>query len=228
MEHTAGFYSPKLDRFVVFNQAGPGKRGHDAFEMAVKRRAAEAREGAPGNVGRLQEWRIEAGRSVLQHAEEETRMTIRHEGAHQLFFTYGVHSRHHAENSWLIEGLASYYETAPPGGAQPARLGMLKEARANGRLIPLAELVNSRSPRGLYAFWGEKRVQLAYAQSWALVNFLMRERYRESFFDYLAFVRDPARVDDLASTPRIKVLADALGVDETELERLWNLYIETV
>ena len=228
LEHTAGFYSPKLDRFVVFNQATSGRRGGNAFELAFKRRAAEAREGAPGDLGRVREWRIEAGRSVMQYAEEQTRMTIRHEGAHQLFFTYGVHSRHHAENSWLIEGLASYFETVPPGGPQPDRLVMLKDARAKGGLIPLSELVNSRSPRGLYAFWGEQRVQLAYAQSWALISFLMRDQYRGDFFKYLEFVRDPAHVDDLASTPRVALLADSLGLDVAELQRLWELYLGAV
>ena len=107
-------------------------------------------------------------------------------------------------------------------------MSVLKKAQAKDRLIPLYELVNSRSPRGLYAFWGENRVQLAYAQSWALVGFLMRDQYREAFFDYLAFVREPAHIDVLAAEPRIKLLANALGMDVAELKRLWTLYVAQV
>lgn len=228
LEHTAGFYSPKIDRFVVFNQAAPGSRRANALQMVIRRRAAAQRRESFDNLGRVKDWEIQAGRNVVQQAEEQTRMTIRHEGAHQLFFTYGVHSRHHAENSWLIEGLATYCETVPPGGPQAQRMSVLKNAQAKDRLIPLSELVNSRSPKGLYAFWGDKRVQLAYAESWALVGFLMRDRYREAFFDYLAFVRDPAHIDALAATPRIKLLAEALDMDVAELERLWDFYVTQV
>ena len=228
LEHTAGFYTPKLDRFVVFNQIHADQRQIDQELVFEKIKAARKNAGAMVNMGRVKDWQIRAGRSVIQHAEEQTRMTVRHEGAHQLFFTYGVHSSHHAENSWLIEGLASFHETTPPGSPQAGRIALLKEAEAEDSLIPLAELVNSRSPRGLYTFWGDKRVQLAYAQSWALVNFLMREQHRKAFFSYMDYVRDPAHIDDLAANPRVDLLARSLGMDTTELERQWQWYIRSI
>jgi hypothetical protein len=224
LEHTAGFYSPKLDRFVVFNQATAQQNNPGSFFLAKTRAFRRSSDTTHGRAGDSPV----VGRSLKHHAEEQTRMTVRHEGAHQLFFTYGIHSRHHAENSWLIEGLASYYETAPPGGPQPKRRELLKSSLRDHNLIPLADLVNSRSPRGLYAFWGDRRVHLAYAQSWALVSFLMREQHRERFFDYLRYVRDPANIDELAGTPRIDLLAQSLGLKTDELEKRWDHYLGSI
>lgn len=226
LENSSGFYSPKLDRLIVFNQITSdqlkeAKRQFEKLE-ALYRDSATSRE----ELVQVELWRSDVARNILAHAESQTVYTLRHEGAHQLLFTYGVHSTQHAENSWLIEGLAVYCEQERIGDLPRDRVALLKRGLRDATLIPLGELVGSRSARGLFVFGNEERVWMAYTQSWALVHFLMQHRYREPFFDYIRQIRDPAFVDQLAATPRIEIVAAAIGLSPEQFERHFTTYLQ--
>ena len=77
--------------------------------------------------------------------------TIRHEGTHQLLFKYGIHSSHHVEHEWLVEGLATYCEMPRVGDIDRIRLGRVIEKQEDYALIPLEELVNARQTGGFMA-----------------------------------------------------------------------------
>ena len=226
LENSSGFYSPKLDRLIVFNQITSdqlkeAKRELEQLESLYRDGAASREE-----LDRLALWRSDVARNILGHAERQTVYTLRHEGAHQLLFTYGVHSTQHAENSWLIEGLAVYCEQERIGDLPRDRVALMKRGLRDATLIPLKELVGSRSARGLFVFGNEERVWMAYTQSWALVHFLMQHKFRDQFFAYIGQIRDPAFVEQLAATPRIEMIAAAIGLSPDQFERRFTTYIQ--
>ena len=105
----------------------------------------------------------------------QTLGVIAHEGMHQYL------SRHVSAPlpAWLNEGLATYCEAVDLAGDTPRftpqhnlfRMNSLREALAEGRLIPLGELLNTDA--GTILTQGEsQRTRTYYAQSWALIAYL--------------------------------------------------------
>ncbi len=225
MESSSGFYSPQLDRLVIFNQISSAQLREARERMDLQERAFRRTATDPEALEALAAWRRDTERNLQRYAEEQTQFTLRHEGAHQLFFTYGVHSTHQAENTWLVEGLAVFCEASRVGLREPDRVSTVKGHARDETLIPLAELLASRSPRGFFVYGGAERVSLAYAQSWSIVHFLMQPQYREGFFDFIRFVRDPANVQAVATRPQIELLAEFLSMSPESFERLWREYI---
>jgi len=154
-----------------------------------------------------------------------TLLTVRHESAHQLLFTLGVHSQHRIENEWLMEGLASYCETPELGGIDPLQANLLQYQRQRGRLIPIRDLVNHRSDRGLLAY---KPAQLAYGESWSLVHFLMQDAYRKDFFAYIRYLRDTDSFQAVRREERFLTLCRHLGLSPGELEREWMTHVQSL
>lgn len=225
MESTAGFYSPRLDRLVLFNQRA-SERVAD-LRRQVEEEEARHRAGrlSPEVEARLREWRRETEQDIERLAETQTRTTIRHEGAHQLFYDYGIHSRHGIEGEWLIEGLATFCETLPLGAEDPLRLRSLREALDEGRLIGLEELVDLRDDAGLMSFGVHERIGLAYDQSWGLVYFLMQPEYRNSFFDYLRYLRDRNNFQAIRKAGQLAVLCRFLRLEPNELWERWLAFV---
>jgi len=126
----------------------------------------------------------------------QTLGVIAHEGMHQYL------SRHISAPlpAWLNEGLASYCEAVDLAGDTPRftpqrnlyRMNSLREALAEGRLIPLGELLNTDA--GTILMQGEsRRTRTYYAQSWALIAYLRHGAdgsYADEFDDLLADLVD--------------------------------------
>jgi hypothetical protein len=226
MDTSVGFYSPWADRFIVFNQRNSEFMASLGHEVEQRAGAFRERPDLHGDDRRIEEWKQSAGRRMDRLAELQTQETIRHEGAHQLFFTYGVHSAHRIENEWLYEGLAVYCETVVLGGPSPQRAVQLQDARHGGRLIPLADLVNHRSTRGLFSFGASEQVELAYSQSWALVRYLMQPERRPVFFEFLGHLRDRRNFWPNLKEPQFDMLCRFLGRTPAELESDWLRHLE--
>ena len=107
---------------------------------------------------------------------------VRHEGAHQLAAALGVLPSGQTAPFWLEEGLAQYWETVPGGGPLPAKLTLLRQALAQGRLLAWDKLLALR-PADLEH--DERLTDLAYAQSWLLCHLLLGPKYRAGFFGYI-------------------------------------------
>ena len=222
MENTAGFYAVMLDRLVLYNQAGSAVV--QELRDTVSTTADQFRAGANGNreydrMLRQQE------RSMLQQIDRQSRQisttVLRHEGAHQLFHTLGIHSSFHAENVWLMEGLAVYCEGDRPGAILRPHVQLIQSAVRDGKNISLTELVNHRSTRGLLAF-DESRSQggaLAYAQSWALVHYLLHTSHRTGFEAFLLHLRARENLREVAVTPQMELLLRFLKMDGETLEQ---------
>ena len=148
----------------------------------------------------------------------ETRRLLRHEGAHQLFDAYGIHSERGVEHLWLIEGLASYCENRQLGDRPTQAIADIQDAMSRRRLLRLRELVNYGDPTGFGGLVPSGEVNLVYAQSALIVDYLMRPENRDAFFAYIRMIRDPASRPTLESRSRMALLASALETTPQALE----------
>ena len=203
-QRIAGLYIPDKERLIIYDQlGGGGKSKLPELEFVYT----------------VPVYAHVVYRQNMQVFIDETHQTLRHEGAHHFLFKYGIHSDFHAENPWLIEGLACYFESETPGDLVSTYVNALKGGSDYGHFIPLDELVNYRSSDGIMPLEG--RFDLSYAQSWALVRMLMQADLRPGFFQYMRFIRNPDNLGVLAHRPRIALLADQLGLSIPDLESRW-------
>ena len=116
--------------------------------------------------------------------------TIIHEATHQLMFNRGMQARLGDAPLWLNEGMANWFETPDlknkngwrrPGMINSLRLARVKAFIPNRPADSLETLVSGDSR------FGNEGAFDAYAESWALVYFLLKHR-RNEFCDYLKAV----------------------------------------
>ncbi len=110
-------------------------------------------------------------------AKKINAFTLIHETVHLLCFNTGILSREADVPACVSEGLATFFELWRPkarsafGGNNADRLKVLLAARNEGRpLIPLADMVKNDD-----RIDDPKTQQLAYAESWLLVHFLLKK-----------------------------------------------------
>jgi hypothetical protein len=226
MENSSGFYSSLTDRLVFFNQQGSSAMKNSGVALRSKEKQYLAQARKYGGEERVRQWARQSEKMMLQAAEDETRRTVRHEAAHQLFYTLGIHSSIRLENTWLVEGLAAFCEPRKPGEVEGLRLSMLKAASASDDLVPLDILVNSRSTGGFLGLTDDYDSALTYGQSWALVHMLLQSPYREGFFDYIRHVRNPQNLKSLLKGDRYQLLSDRVTLPgEASLEEQFKEYL---
>ncbi len=85
LENSSGFYSPKLDQLIAFNQITSTHLKRAKRKPAWQERLHRRNATTPEDKARLELWREDSWRSIQRYAERKTIYTLRHEGAHQLF-----------------------------------------------------------------------------------------------------------------------------------------------
>jgi hypothetical protein len=124
-----------------------------------------------------------------------------------------------AANSWLVEGMATFCETDPVGSQNDERIFAFQEMMRQNAFLPLEQLTVYKigSFPGVYP----EAMLFAYAQSWALVRFLM-ERYPHEFLVYMQKI--------VATQPQgsqdIEWLVQAIGKDERTIESELKEYMQ--
>ncbi len=187
---SAGFYATRDNRLALLNQLGSSH-----FRSATDRLASRQREFSdagdldPHAVYEIKGRIVAARADITSEAKAMTERVIRHEGAHQLFYCFGVHSRFGLEPTWLVEGLAEYCEPAEIGRWHAALAQRVAKARDTKTLLPLEKLLNHQNAAGFFAL-GADQAEIAYAQSWSLVYFLMEDEHRPAFLDLIRTYRD--------------------------------------
>lgn len=119
---------------------------------------------------------------------ERTVATVIHEATHQIAFNCGLQTRYADIPLWLSEGIAIYFETPDLQNAKGWRgIGNVHRAR----LVDFRRSLGTRPKDSLSTllsadarFRDPKLALTAYAESWALVHFLLK-RYPEQFKAYL-------------------------------------------
>ena len=221
LDYSSAYYSPSEDRFVMYQHASSlavqhAKARIDEAGQSYQRKYRNAKN-------KIEHWEDVEKNRIDSLARNETTRTLRHEGAHQLFYSLGIHSHIRAENIWLIEGLAVYCEEQPLGRRSSHSANLVRDMVARNKLPQFSDLINHRSMMGWGALGESISLELAYAQSWVAVHFFMQPQYREAFFRYLIAVRESATDPKFMKRPRFEVLAEVLGLSTHELElRLIN------
>jgi hypothetical protein len=218
--NSAGFFSSGENRLALLNQLGTSRYANAQVRLDERsHRFSNFAEAGP---------QLAALRSdMTSEAKSMNERLIRHEGAHQLFHAYHVHSRFGLEPTWLTEGLAQYCETPEIGRYHATLAGRVMRARKAGQLLPLKTLLNHRDPSGFFAL-GEGNIELAYAESWALVYMLMQGECRGRFFDYVKSYRD---IDNYRAAQALeraepeKLLEAQLKMNLNTLESQWDSFI---
>lgn len=210
----AGHYAPQARR-SAFAAPTPSRALREAIALL---RADEGSRAARSGMGA-------ATRAAVDEAIDEIRQTMSrltsHEAAHQVLFERGIHPEPARCPAWLAEGLACCFETERsigdfgPDFDVPARRERFARVLARGGHLPLGALValpHRPSHEGVHApDW--------YAQSWALVSWLFRER-PQALGEYL---RELTRSHAWRSADRLASFERFFG-EVTELERLWTSY----
>jgi hypothetical protein len=218
--NSAGFYSSGENRLVLLNQLDTS-RYFQARERLEER--SRQYQDSPDVGPQLAALRSD----ITSEAKSINERLIRHEGAHQLFHAYHIHSRYGLEPTWLTEGLAQYCETPEIGRYHATLADRVKRAQKAGQLLPLETLLNHRAPSGFFAL-GEGRVELAYAESWALVYMLMQDGSRPQFFNYVKSYRDISTYRQITAVERAEpetLLEAQMKTDRNTLERQWGSFI---
>ena len=143
-------------------------------------------------------------------AERVNTFTLVHEGMHLLSYNSGLLDRKQDVPAAIAEGLATYGELWRPrskgkmGTVNQPRLKALTDAgNADAHWIPIADLLADDA-----FFQKNETAQLAYAESWLLVNYLLKRDSPQlaRFRAYLASI--PARGNE---SDRKKIAEAALG-----------------
>jgi len=226
LEESVGYYSPLEDRLVLFNQHFSERNQNMRRDINREIEVLLNQVKRPDDRQKILKLRDSLEDRIRRHAKEETLSTLRHEGVHHLSYTYGVHSWIHAENGWLIEGLATYFETLEPGAPSPSHLMALFKLDREGRMPTLRQLTAVRKPEQFSEDLPGLKPYEAYSVSWSLVVFLMLPENRDAFFDYIRHVQDPPSIRLLMDTPRVELLARYLGRTEEGLERDWRRHLQ--
>lgn len=206
-EWSAGVYSPRTNRFYLF----------DAFEGNLEGEAARG-DGSPASPGRA------AGRMSARNVE-----SLIHEATHQLAFNLGIHQRHGENPAWFVEGLATYFETSDDRSQEGWKRG--GEINA-GRLAEFAR-VFPRLKAGFLdelvandALFRDGEVGEAYALSWALTYYLMKTKQTGC----ARYIRAVQARGASACTPaeRLADFRSAFGATPKGLERDFSRYMAGV
>jgi len=218
--NSAGFFSSGENRLALLNQLGTSRYAQAQSHLDERARVFDGNADAGQQLATLRS-------DMTSEAKSINERVIRHEGAHQLFHAYRIQSRYGLEPTWLTEGLAQYCETPDIGRYHSVLANRVIRARDAGRLLPLKTLLNHRDPSGFFVL-RRGDIELAYAESWALVYRLMQDDSRERFFDYLKSYRDiPSdRAAAAMEQAQPEALLEAhLKTDFNSLERQWDSYI---
>jgi len=218
--NSAGFFSSGENRLALLNQLGTSRYTDAQGRLEERsRRLSNFAQAGP---------QLAALRSdITSEAKSMNERLIRHEGAHQLFHAYHVHSRFGLEPTWLTEGLAQYCETPEIGRYHATLADRVTRARKAGQLLPLKTLLNHRDSSGFFAL-GEGNIELAYAESWALVYMLMQDEYRDRFFDYVKSYRDVENYRAAHAIEKVEpetLLEAQLKMNLNTLESQWDSFI---
>ncbi len=205
-----GYYSLRTNRMTLYDLTG----------IETLRRPGDRRGSAAEITAMLS--RPEAERAVA---------TVIHEATHQIAFNCGLQTRYADIPLWVSEGLAVFFETPDlrsskgwrtMGAVNPVRLQAFRAYASRRPPDSLATLLTDDN-----RFRDPEQAQDAYAEAWALVYFLMRQRPKQ-FHAYLQQLAEkPPLVWDEPAT-RLSEFKAAFGQDLEAIDRDLLRFIERI
>ena len=252
LEHSSGFYSQQTKRIAFYvNLNNPEYVRCRAEYQATERRVAQwQRAVAQMRSGyleftyrdgrRLKLNRAQAARELVRQRkalrDDRRRMylsqvsdhisVLAHEATHQLVACSRLLNPKADNPLWVDEGLAMFFEPAMRaqwagiGHMNQARLAGLIEAVVHQRQLPLEQLLVLRRFLGP----DKGKSAAAYAQSWGLTYYLMRQ-YQPLFLSYLRELKKQPAGASPTDAERIALFKKVFGPDLRALENRWYQYI---
>lgn len=147
--------------------------------------------------------------------------TLVHEATHQLAFNLGLHSRMGQNPRWVVEGLATVFES--PQVRRPEGMRNLSQRLNVERLKWFQQFEKTRrKPRSLEEFVRDDRLFMsapldAYSQAWALTFFLSETR-SSRFASYLKKMRERSVWDEYNPSTRVADFKAAIASDLVMLD----------
>ncbi len=149
--------------------------------------------------------------------------TIIHEAVHQLAFNTGLQNRFADNPVWFSEGLALYFEQtsvrspllwSKPGTTNARHHPEFVRLAADGTLpIPLTELLTSDQ-----AFQTAESARAVYAESWALMTFLIRQ-HPEKMGAYMRRMQSLRPLESVSAEQRIAIFRESFETEPDELQK---------
>jgi len=144
----------------------------------------------------------------------DLRETMIHEATHQLGYNLGLHNRTGRNPKWVVEGLATVFET--PGMEKYAMDRDVKKRMNPGWHYGFKKFIKEGRPEGfLETFIRDDKpfsTQMgnAYAQAWALSFWLIETRPRE-YAKFLQKMASPEVTRQLTPESRVKLFTESFG-----------------
>jgi hypothetical protein len=196
----------------------------EARASALRKQAASARDPATRReLLRQADWYANTAKARGRDHNQEV---VQHEIAHQLLWNLGVHKAGAANPGWLVEGLATLFETPPASGGaglavvNPDMLGRLREAAREGRLIPLARLV----PTPRMFIEGNPDTDLNYAHAWGLSYFLYQTKL-PALRDYIELIKSRQASDEITPDRELADFEKCFGKLDERFEKRWLAFL---
>jgi hypothetical protein len=195
-----GYYSIRSNRMVMFDLTRDGKTSANSDREIARRLSAK-----PVNAA-----------------------TIVHEATHQIAFNSGMHTRYADNPLWLTEGMAMYFETpdlrSPKGWKTAGRVNLtrlkrFKEFAANRRSDDSLRTLLQDNDR----FQSQQTVVDAYAESWAL-NYFLLKNYRQKYVEYLKLLQSKPRLIRDSKEQRIEDFSKSIGRSTEQLDKEFVRY----
>ena len=144
----------------------------------------------------------------------DLRETMIHEATHQLGYNLGLHNRTGRNPKWVVEGLATVFET--PGMEEFAMDRDVRKRLNPGWHYGLQKFIKEGRPVGfLEKFVRDDetfstQMSNAYAQAWALSFWLIETRPRE-YAKFLQKMASPEVTRQLTPDARVKLFKESFG-----------------
>ena len=149
--------------------------------------------------------------------------TVVHEATHQIAFNCGLHTRYADNPMWLTEGMAMFFE-APDlksttgwrtaGRVHPGRLQQFRDYAESRRIRDSLKSLILTDER----FRDPQTALDAYAESWALTYFLIRE-HRRQYVQFLERIAESPRLVWRTPEQREQMFVEIFGTDWESLDR---------
>lgn len=206
---TAGVYMPTTNRMYMYDALGG--------ETAEYVRAAPKAASNPDGFALL--------------LREQNVSTVVHESIHQIAYNSGFHNRHVRNPVWLVEGMATFFET-PDLDAKGGWAGVGNVNRE--RLERFQQRFNVRPKDSLRKlilddtlFRQPEMANDAYAEAWALTYFLCKAKSK-SYCDYLKILNERPPMVEYSAEDRLSDFRSAFGKSPEDLDVDFRKYMARV
>ncbi|MFO0946338.1 MAG: DUF1570 domain-containing protein [Planctomycetota bacterium] len=206
---TAGVYMPTTNRMYMYDALGG--------ETAEYLRTAPKSASAPDGFALL--------------LREQNVSTIVHESIHQIAYNSGFHNRHVRNPVWLVEGMATFFET-PDLDAKGGWGGVGNVNRE--RLERFQQRFSSRPKDSLRRlilddtlFRQPDTANDAYAEAWALTYFLCKAKSK-SYVEYLKILNARPPMVEYSAEDRVRDFRTAFGKSPEDVDTDFRKYMSRV